>query len=268
MPKASNMQMDSNFSFLFKGGPGMAKTCAAASAAILGPVHISYWDKQKPVELEKYFRHIIKRPELLDNIDYDVYGATNANEWLNKIFEWGDKGCRYVAVITDSLTTLTSGAVGWSMGFKDGKKFSRDPKDLNLIPDWDDYKIETSMVVQALDVLMSLNTNVIWTAHPLTQTKLDATESGKIQRVTQTTSLVTYGNKVAGLVPGRFTEIYHFGKEIDYNTNPTSTKYMCYTDSIGDDFARSALLLPERIDHTNRLFFEVWKEALDKLKGV
>lgn len=256
------MTMDSNLSFLFKSPPGMAKTCAAASAAVLGPIHISYWDKQKPIELEKYFRHIVKRPDLLDNIDYDIYGATNANEWLNKKIEWGDKGCRYVAVIDDSLTSITSGAVGWSMGFKDGKKFSRDPKEMNLIPDWDDYKVETSLVVQALDILMSLNTIVIWTAHPLEQIKLDATDSGKIQKVTKTSSLVTYGNKVAGLVPGRFTEIYHFGKEFNYNTNPTTEKYICYTNGIGDDYARSALMLPNEIDHTNKLFFEVWREAL------
>lgn len=269
MPKASSMSLDSNFSFLFKSPPGFAKTCAAASAAIFGPVHISYFDKSKPVELDKYFNHIVKRPDLLDLITYDVYGASNCHEWLNQIFKWGKSGCPYITVITDSLTNLTASAVGWSMGFRDpsgGNKDDLNSKSPQLIPDWDEYKVETSMVVQALDVLSTLpSTNVIWTAHPLPRTRIEG--SGNSIRVTKETSLVTYGSKVAGLVPGRFTEIYHFGKETDWNTNPSTTKYMCYTDAIGDDFAKSALMLPKQFDITNRLMFEVWKEEMEKMKN-
>jgi len=264
MPKASSMGTDNHLSFLFKSGPGMAKTCAAASFAVDGPVHISYFDKRKPVELEKYFKHIVKRPELLDNITYESYGSQNINEYLNQIIEWGVRGCKYTTVITDSLTNLTSSAVNWSLGFKDPR--TPDDKKTVSIPDWDEYKVETSLVVQALDILMTLPVNVIWTAHPLENIKLGSSSSGKVTSVTKTVSLVTYGNKVAGLVPGRFTEIYHFGKEIDYSTNPTSSKYVCFTDSIGDEFARSSLMLPTQFDHTNRLFYEVWKEKLNEGK--
>lgn len=266
-PKASDMSIDSNFSFLFKSPPGMSKTCSAASAAIFGPVHLAFFDKNKPIELDKYFRHIVKRPELLDNITYDVYGSSNVNEYLNLIFEWANKGCRYTTVITDSLTSLTSAAVNWSMGFRDPKGPNKDinSKMNQLIPDFDEYKVETSIVVQALDILMSLPVNVIWTAHPLPQTKIEG--SGRNMTVTKTSSLVTYGSKVAGLVPGRFTEIYHFGKEIDYSVNPSISRYICFTDSIGDDFARSALMLPKQFDITDRLFFECWKEQMEKFKG-
>src|SRR6185369_5675259 len=154
MPKASSMGTDNHLSFLFKSGPGMAKTCAAASFAVDGPVHISYFDKRKPVELEKYFKHIVKRPELLDNITYESYGSQNINEYLNQIIEWGVRGCKYTTVITDSLTNLTSSAVNWSLGFKDPR--TPDDKKTVSIPDWDEYKVETSLVVQALDILMTL----------------------------------------------------------------------------------------------------------------
>lgn len=268
MPKLNTMSIDENFSFLFKGPPGMSKTCAAASAAVFGPIHLSFFDKNKPVELHKYFKYIVKRPELMDHIDYDIYGSANIHEWLNQIFKWGSQGCRYTAVITDSLTSLTGAAVNWSMGFRDPKGPNKDElnsKSVQLIPEFDEYKVETSMIVQALDILMSLPTNVIWTAHPLPQTKIEG--SGRNMTVTKTQSLVTYGSKAAGMVPGRFTEIYHFGKEIDYSTNPVSTKYLCFTDSVGDDFARTALMLPRQFDITNRLFFEVWKEEMEKMKG-
>lgn len=262
------MTVDENFSFLFKSPPGFAKTCAAASAAVFGPVHISYFDKNKPVELDKYFRYIVKRPELLDNIEYDIYGSANIHEWLNKIFEWGARGCRYTTVITDSLTSLTGAAVNWSMGFRDpDPKRNKDDinsKSVQIIPDFDEYKVETSMVVQALDILMSLPVNVIWTAHPLP--KIEISGSGRSMSITKTQTLVTYGNKVAGLVPGRFTEIYHFGKDIDWSQNPAKTKYICHTDSVGDDFAKSALMLPKSFEFTDRLFFEVWREEMAKFK--
>jgi len=267
MPNASDLSVDSNFSFLFKSPPGMSKTCAAASFASLGPVHLSYFDKSKPVELEKYFKHIVKRPELLKNITYDCYGANNIHEWLNQIFKWGAKGCPYQTVITDSVTSLTASAVGWSMGFRDPKGPSRDEMNsasVQLIPDFDEYKVETSMVVQALDILSTLDANVIWTAHPLPQTKIEG--SGRNITVSKTSTLVTYGSKVAGLIPGRFTEIYHFGKEINYATQPTSTRYVVWTDSIGDEFARSALMLPKQFDITDRLFYDVWKEEMQKMK--
>lgn len=262
------MTIDENISFLFKGPFGMAKTCAAASAAVFGPVHIAYFDKKKPIELKKYFTNILKRPELLENITYDVYGAENANEYLNQIFKWQAQGCRYIALITDSLTSLTASAVGWSMGFRDTKGPNKDEmnsKSVQLIPDWDEYKIETSFVVQALDILTTLPAMVIWNAHPLPSTRIEG--SGKGISVTKTVSLVTYGNKVAGMVPGRFTEIYHFGKEIDYNTNPSTHRYICHTDAVGDDFARSALTLPQQIDHTNKPFFSEWKRLLDESSG-
>lgn len=263
MPKASDMTEDDNLSFLIKGPNGMGKTLLAASAAVFGPIHISYFDKSKPIELKKYFLDIVKRPDLYANITYDVYGAYNANEYLNQIFNWQKNGCRYVAVITDSLTFLTASAVGWSMGFRDPKGGNKDDlnsKSVQLIPDWDEYKVETSFVIQALDVLTTLPTMVIWTAHPLPSNRIEG--SGRNITVTKTVSLVTYGNKVAGMVPGRFTEIYHLGKEIDYNTTPSSHKYHAYTDAIGDDFARTALKLPQKIDWTNKLFFEEWKRSL------
>lgn len=253
------MTIDKNLSFLFKGPPGFAKTCAAASFALEGPVFLAYFDKSKPVELFHYFKNIIKRPDLLDNIDYEVYGAANCNEYLNKLGSFIG-GCKYIAVITDSLTSLTGAAVNWSLGFKDNKKSST--RNMDLIPDFDEYKTETSLVVQAIDISLTLPTNIIWTAHPLPQTKIEG--SGRGMSVTKTVSLVTYGNKVAGLVPGRFTEIYHFGKETDYQANPSTIKNLVYTNAIGEDFAKTSLALPHQFDITNRMFYEVWKELVNK----
>lgn len=246
---------------MLKGPFGHGKTLAAASFALDGPIWIAYWDKRKPVELLHYFHKVVKRPELLRNIEYDIYTSHNANEYLNKLFDLV-KDCRYFAVINDSVTNMTSGAVNWSLGFRPSKLKGKD----KIMPDFDEYKIETSLVTQCLDICKALPCHNIWTCHPVPSIKIEG--SGNSIKVTKSNPIVTYGSKVAGIVPGNFSEIYHFSKESnwDSNTGKSTIKYKVSTEAIGDDFAKSNLGLKGEFDITGRLFYEVWREQINKLK--
>ena len=261
--KASSLSVDDYTSILMKGPFGFGKTLAACTFALGGPIWLSYWDKKKPVELDHFFRYIIKRPDLLDRIEYDVYGATNANEYLNKLITL-TKDCRYTAIINDSVTMMTSGAVNWSLGFRSSKKNTPD-KD-KIMPDFDEYKVETSLVTQALDICRVLPCHVIWTCHPVPSIKIEG--SGASMRVTKVNPIVTYGSKVAGIVPGQFSEIYHFSKQTnwDASSGTSRTRYMVSTDAVGDDFAKSNLGLKGEFEITDRLFYEVWRERVKLLK--
>ncbi|MET0786285.1 MAG: hypothetical protein ABWY25_06225 [Paenisporosarcina sp.] len=259
--KASDMVLESQTSILMKGPFGHAKTCAAATFAADGPIWIAYWDKKKPVELQHFFYNIIKRPELLKNIEYDVYNSTNANEYLNRLMHLASD-CRYFAHINDSVTNMTSGAVNWSLGFRPTKLKGKD----KIMPDFDEYKVETSLVTQALDICKSLPCHIIWTCHPVPSIKIEGT--GSSIKVTKVNPIVTYGNKVAGIVPGNFSEIYHFSKQADWNseTGKATTKYIVDTEAVGDDFAKSNLGLKAQFDITNKLFYDVWKEQVKQLQ--
>jgi len=267
--KASDLQIDAYTSILMKSPPGFGKTLAALSFALEGPVHVSYFDKKKPVELLTYFtekRFGAKAKTIIDNIEYDVYGAHNAHEYLNKMIALNED-CRYFAVITDSVTNLTASAVNWSLGWRDPKKGKKDKLNKDapaMIPDWDEYKVETSLVSQALDLQKSLPCHVIWTAHPLPSIKIEG--SGASQKVTKTNPIVTYGSKVAGMIPGSFTEIYHLSQVGNWGAEGGSKKkFICNLEAIGDEFAKSPLMgtYYKELDFTDRLFYEVWKEALD-----
>lgn len=260
--KASDLILETQSSLLLKGPFGHGKTLAAATFAVDGPVWLAYWDKKKPVELFHFFHNIIKRPDLLKNIEYDVYDSHNANEYLNKMISLV-KDCRYFAIVNDSVTSMTSSAVNWSLGFRDDRK-NKDR--LKIIPDWDEYKVETSLVAQSLDICMSLPCHVIWTCHPIPAVKIEG--SGSSVKVTKTQPIVTYGSKVAGIVPGKFSEIYHFSKQTNWDSTSgkSLTKYIVDTEAVGDDFAKSNLGLKAQFDITNRLFYEVWKEQVKKLK--
>ena len=269
MPRAIDIQLDSYNQILLKSGPGLGKTLAAASFALEGPVHISYFDKKKPVELLTYFtkaRFGDKAEKILKNIEYTVYGSVNAHEYLNRLIDMAsNNSCRLFADITDSTTSLTAAAVNWSLTFSDrGKRIT---KAEDVIPDFDEYKVETSLVTQALDIYQNLPCHVIWIAHPLPSIKIEGT--GRSMKITKHNPIVTYGQKVAGIIPGRFTEIYHLFQEIDYNQTPTRKQYKFTVDAAGDDYAKSSIFTgaeQKEFDITNKLFYEVWKEAIANMK--
>lgn len=271
--KASSITFAKNISFLLKGSPGFGKTLAAASFAVEGPIYIAYFDKSSPVELityftEKRFGSLAKK--ILDNIEFDIYSANNAHQYLNKIIALS-QDCRYFAVVTDSVTNLTAAAVNWSMGFRDPKKGKTDKinKDAPaMIPDFDEYKVETSLVSQALDISRTLPCHIIWTAHPLPGIKVEG--SGASIKVTKTNPIVSYGSKVAGMIPGNFTEIYNFAKLNDFSSGSSKLKYIVNTEAVGDDYAKSPLLgdYVKEFDITDKLFYDVWKGLLDQSRGV
>lgn len=83
-------------------------------------------------------------------------------------------------------------------------------------------------------------------------------------KVTKTNPIVTYGSKVAGIVPGNFSEIYHFAKQSAWDTvsGKSSTKYLVSFDAVGDDFAKSNIGITGEIDITNDLFYKVWRDKV------
>lgn len=266
--KASNISLSGPQSFLFKSSPGFGKTLAAASFAIEGPVFLSYWDKKSPVELVTFFsdkRFGSLGKKILDNIEYEIYDSSNAGEYLNKMIGFLSD-CRYFAIVNDSLTYMTSAVVNWSLNFnKNEKKFK---KLAEIMPSWDEYKVETSLVSQCLDLSRKLPCHVIWTAHPVPGTKVEG--SGTTMKVTKTNSIVAYGSKVAGLTPGAFTEIYHFSQTSDYAEGSSRKRYIVNTEAVGDEFAKSPLLgdYVKEFDITDKLFYTVWKELIDKSRGI
>jgi hypothetical protein len=231
-------------------------------------VYLAYWDKKSPIELTTYFtekRFGSLAKKILDNIEYDVYSSENANEYLNKLIDF-TKDCRYFAIINDSITFMTAGAVNWSMNFGKDPKLKKKMKD--VLPDWDEYKVETSLVSQCIDISKSLPCHSIWTAHPLSSVSL--TGSGSTMKVVRTNPLVSYGSKVASMIPGSFTEIYHFSQQSDFSGEKTSKKYIVNTEAVGDEFAKSPLLgdYVKEFDITNKLFYHVWKDLLDRSRNI
>jgi len=272
MPKATDIKPDSYNQILLKGGPGFGKTLAAATFALEGPVHISYFDKKKPVELISFFtekRFGSKAKQILDNIEYTVYGSRNCNDYLNRLIDMiNGNSCRLFADITDSTTSLTAAAVNWSSAFSSTGQGKQVTKPEDIIPEFDDYKAETALITQALDLYQTLPCHVIWIAHPLPSIKIEG--KGASMKVTKTNPIVTYGTKVAGMIPARFTEIYHLSQESTWDASKgmNTTDYKVHVNSPEDDnFAKSSIFDNSGIkefDITDKLFYEVWKKKISE----
>jgi hypothetical protein len=262
MAKASDINFEfTKQSFLFKGPFGFGKTLAAASFALDGTIFLSYWDKKSPVELVMFFRRFGDiGKKILENIEYEVYSSSNANMYLNKLIDF-TSDCRHFAIVNDSLTFMTAAAVNWSLNFGKDKK-QRDIN--NMTPSWDEYKIETSLISQCMDISKKLPCHTIWTAHPLPSTKVEG--AGGSMRVTKVNSLVSYGSKVAAQVPGGFTEIYHFSQQSNWDSasGTSSKRYIAALEAVGDEFAKSPMLgdYVKEIDFTDKLFYSEWKRLI------
>lgn len=249
---------------LLKGPYGFHKTCSAATFAAEGPVYLAYIDKNQPLELEHFFKRIIKRPELLKNIEYDCYNSSNINKFVNKLYTF-TKSCDKVAIITDSATNFTTAAVNWSLGFKNssGPKKDKDTGQLQFTPDFDEYKVETSMITQTLDILRSIKAHNIWTCHPIDSMNVVDTGGGRM-RISKVKKIVSYGNKVGEIIPGQFSEIYHFSLQNEWDSinGVNKQRRIVSPTGQGDDYAKSNIGLTLDMDVTDKLFYEVWREAV------
>jgi hypothetical protein len=161
---------------------------------------------------------------------------------------------------------MTSAAVNWSLNFDRKSKEVKKIKD--ILPEFDEYKVETSLVSQCIDLSRKLPCHTIWTAHPMPRISVEGTGAG--MRVTKTNPIVSYGNKVAGMIPGSFTEIYHFAQSTDYSTGAMRKRYIVNTEAVGDEFAKSPLLADyvKEFDITDKLFYQVWKDLINKSRGI
>jgi hypothetical protein len=241
---------------LMKGDPGTAKSPAAASYPepyildLDGRIAsvASYWSGKKKVQ---YDTLINDYPKLCDKMEslirYNPYGT----------------------VILDSITTLArslhtlifqargAGAQAREDRDERGKariylNAAKIPNKFEGIPvlEIDDYKTESTGIIQILDACRVLwnggkGCNVVVIAHVIEVEQKDLKN-----RVTRTRAIMTGGRKIAAEIPVYFNEAYHF-----YNT--PSGGYEIITKADGEDWAKTSLQLPERIDFTNKNLYEL-----------
>lgn len=264
MPRTCDIVLGGRLMVLMKGDNGVGKTVAAGSFP--GPIKYFMFDGSKLDAIKMYY------PDRTD-IEYDLYGPHKVrgrdplgNPYQVKdLLEFAEEFqqlqvyCPFATVVIDSFTSFCNTCVTYQLGVRsgsDGKNPAKSKGGL-IIPDFDEYKGETTLVTQTLDVSKILPCHVIWTAHPLP--KLETTGSGASMRVTKSSTIASYGAKTAALAPSYFNEVWHFS--VDGAVPPKRT---VHTVTLGVDAAKTGLPLPAAIDFTGKRLFREIQEHLNQ----
>lgn len=250
---------------LFKGDPGTAKSPAAVSWPDPYIIDLdgriasvaSYWRGKKKV---KYDTIINNYPLLCNKIEgllsYNPYGTVILDS---------------ITTLARSLATLIFESRGSGVQRKSEEKDGKTRTYLNAakIPnkfdgiaqlEIDDYKTENGGIIQIMDGLRALydrGCNVIVIAHVVEVTQDQLKGAPKVTR-----SIMTGGKKIAAELPVYFDEAYHF--YCDGGLSLGDRKFKCLTRNAGQDWAKTALPVPDEIDFTDKnLYEEVQRHIAD-----
>jgi AAA domain len=254
-PKTCDIILGGRFMGLFVGGNGCGKTIAAASFSgetlildfdgRVAPVRFFY-PSRKDIE---YWTIGLSSQGRSDVLDF--------KDGLKKIEDLQDR-CPYDNIVIDSYTSYSATAVLHQMGYRDASDLKMTKGGLP-IPDWDEYKGETGVMLQILETLKVLPANIIITAHPVQAaktTKQGGTTNEVLASMVKGSSIATYGWKTASLLPNYFNEMYYFWKDVSTQVGQPA-KFKVQTVGVGEIQAKTALPLPAVMDTTDVPLFNL-----------
>lgn len=257
MPSTKGMPLDTRFFCIFKGDPGSGKSIAAASY----PGH-----KEDP-ELGPYFMDQDGRMKAVTNywrpkgreFNWDKFDTfAQMNDKLETFLGY----CPYHTIVLDGITTTGKMLLRNMKMLRDPgkKKVMHGGVELSQIEDYGGESNGLDTVLNNLQVIsLRHGTNVIVTAHVL------ETSSTNIKNgvTTVSRSILTGGKKVAASLPVYFDEAYHF--DVVSSMDPTQMpRHTVVTHNVGEDWAKTALPLPLRIDFTDGSLYD---EIMKNLEG-
>jgi len=243
------------FLALLKGESGLGKSIALASYASLGKMYIfDFEDRMRSVK--NYYQRI-GRQDIIDNIEFDTYYSFSKVRKKIEALQMNPKGIKSIG--WDSLTSFTDRALSNTKDFKQDSQEKTGQNAGRTVGEFrvntlDDFSAETSavkeFVIEHALIFKSMKINFILTAHVI---KVREEGEGKITHISR--YLMTGGKKVAQIIPGYYDEAYHFNIEPGMSTSD-AVKYTARTTHSGDDWAKTSLNLPTKIDFTNKVFYE------------
>ena len=260
----SNMN-DVNFDSLycmFKGEPGTRKSTQALSFP--GPQYWFSWDRK----MNGIFLPMRKWGIDPKSITFDDY-----DDWAKpkKKLEQLQVNCPYKTIIIDSVTSMADMTLRQTMKVKYGTTKQSGGAAGKLVAgiavnEIEDYNAESSALQELIaltkDINIYHNVNVILIAHVVKAEYRDTTK--KTTHISR--QIVTAGKNVAAKLPAYCGEVWHFNIDSGF-VEGAGGAYTLLTTHTGDDFARTALDLPSKIEFGDKPVYDTWvKPAIGKMK--
>jgi len=245
---------------MFKGEPGTRKSTQALSFP-MPQYWISTDRKMQALQIPAQ-----KWGVNMSQVEYDDF--SDWNEVKVKL-ERLQVNCKYKTIIVDSVTTMGSGINQQTL-----RDVARTTGEKGTViggihvGTWDDYKAEVAafqeLVALLKDIHIHFKCNVILIAHVVGERSKEAT----VGSATHHSRIIVSGSRnLSAILSAVSTEVYHF--DVRESTNPDiEGKYGLLTIHTGDDFARTSLTLPRRIDFVDKPLYKTYLlPAINKLKG-
>jgi hypothetical protein len=201
-------------------------------------------------------------------ITYDDY-----DDWskAKKKLEQLQVQCDYKTLIFDSLTSMADMTLRQTVKMKYGVTRASGAQAGKLIAgiavnEIEDYNAESAALQELIALTKDINAfhkvNIILVAHVVqAEYRNTANNTTHISR-----TIVTAGKKVAPKIPAYCGEVYHFNIDKGLEVGGGGS-YTLLTEHTGDDFARSALGLPHKIEFGDKPLYDTYlKPAIAKVR--
>jgi len=261
MPNMNDVNFDALYC-MFKGEPGTRKSTQALSFP--GPQYWFSWDRK----MNGIFLPMRKWGVDPKTVTYDDYDNWNAPK---KKLEEFQVNCPYRTIVIDSVTSMADMTLRQTVQLKYGKTRSSGAQAGKLIAgiavnEIEDYNAESSALNELIALTKDINNfhkvNVILIAHVVKAEYRDTTKN--VTHISR--QIVTAGKNVAAKIPAYCGEIYHFNIKKGF-VEGSGGDYTLLTSHVGDDFARTALELPNEIVFGDKPLYDTWvKPAILKAK--
>jgi hypothetical protein len=266
MPTLNDVKSDRPFS-LFKGEPGTRKSTQALSYP--KPIYYLDFDQKIDALIQPAQKWAIDKTL----INYDKFSSfspeKNWNAAIRKL-EQLQLNCPHKTIVVDSITTAADLMNRQTIRLKDGTTGkSGQEKGIRIggiaVNTMEDYKAEASGFQEMLALLKDINeyhgTNIILIAHVIGERNAaEKAQSTHFARI-----IVTGGKIISAKIPAYCSEIYHFG--VDNTKIVEGGAYEIRTQHSGDDYARTSLPLPAKIQFTGEpLYGDFILPAIERLK--
>lgn len=247
--------------YMLKGEPGTRKSTTALSYP--KPIYWFDWDDKMESMLVPMTKWGINPKDVVYDVYQDWESARKKLEAFTTTCKHPD-GRKFETIVIDSFTAAMDRTLRQIKktkgGSGEGKKIAGIP-----VSGIEDYNAESSVGAELIALLKDIKNyhklNIVLIAHVMEVTKM----AGQETSVSRT--IVTAGKRLSAILPGYCSEVYHF--DIEKSLSPTMPgKYTIVTENTGEDFARTGLDLPRRIEFGDKPLFDTHiKPAIEKLKA-
>lgn len=238
---------------LFKGEPGTRKSTQALSFP--GPQYWFSWDR-KMNGIYLPMRRWGIDPKTISYDDYEDWTAPK------KKLESFQLNCPFKTIIIDSVTSMADMTLRQTMKVKYGTTKKSGDASGKLVAgiavnEIEDYNAESSALNELIALTKDINkfhkVNIILIAHVVKAEYRDTTK--KTTHISR--QIVTAGKNVAAKIPAYCGEVYHMNIKQGF-VQGQGGEYSLLTTHTGDDFARTALPLPNEIVFGDKPLYETW----------